>query len=872
MSHGRSAGDVSADALKVRQLRDLLGIEPEAALQQLVDRGQIRPDPAHRDEILELIKAQTAIHVRVGVRIPKNRVSSWPDSYDSSRGYHWVLQRNFLRDGLGRTDAELVYLNRASELILRDLGYPEGPEEFNILGLAIGQVQSGKTQNFTAVTAKAFDAGYRVVVVLSGMTDDLRNQTQRRLMRDLGSYDLPGVGVPDAENMIHWETGLDADFDPGSGKGTHLSEGGKHVFVVKKQKDRLQKLIGFLDGNVSAGTPLLVIDDESDHASVDTGTREASTISGLVTDLVETAGRVSYIGYTATPAAPVLTDKATAWSLFPRDFINVLPEPETPPYTGATAMFGPEALISREGWFRKVGEAEAHSINIPLHGVSTGLRAAVRAFFLASACWIHRAETDNVPCTMLVHTAHLTVDHQTVLNKLSTLVGEIQTGWETRREETEEMFRQLWDTDLGPGWQAYEHSSDAPHFDRVVPSLDSFIRNFSIENDLLRINSVPGAGELDFAATPDLKAIITGGNKLSRGITVEGLLVSYFVRTAGAQDTLHQMERWFGFRGKYLDLTRVYTTEDLCDEFEIIAAQDEEWRAYFLRMGHDPEIKPDDIPPMLKVSPLTRLTVTGPAKMRHANLERFTWSGMDEITQYLPFNAGEANLTATREFLQGLGEPGSVTGRHLPDGLPTWSTDDPESIRRFLEDFQVDSRDYHQHHLVDYIRKQNDEDELTTWFVVVAGLQNKDPRLSDLDLHITGGGFPLVHTVKRTRQVRNPDALGGVWSAGGDPHEAWGLTDEQYREAEKLHDDHGRGFSLVRACRYMRDPAEALLVIYPVSRYSAPALDTKEVETQLPVSDDPDHGSDLIALALSFPHSSSDAIFDVVTTGNVRST
>ena len=237
MPHGLSASDVSVHTLKVRQLRDLLGIEPEAALQQLVDKGQIPPDPALKDEILELIEAQTAIRVRLGVRIPKNRVSSWPEGYDSSHGYHWVLQRNFLRDGLGRTDAELEYLDRASGLVLEELGYPEGPEEFNILGMAIGQVQSGKTQNFTAVTAKAFDAGYRVVVVLSGMTDDLRNQTQRRLMRDLGSHEVEGAGVPDPGNMIHWETGLDADFDPGSGRGTHLSGGGKHVFVVKKQKE-----------------------------------------------------------------------------------------------------------------------------------------------------------------------------------------------------------------------------------------------------------------------------------------------------------------------------------------------------------------------------------------------------------------------------------------------------------------------------------------------------------------------------------------------------------------------------------------------------------------------------------------------------------
>ncbi len=878
MSEDVSGDDVSGQVLRVLQLRDLLGSTVEEALQELVERGQIPADPDLQDEILRRIEVQATRLVRIGVRIPRNRESDWPTGYDTSKGFHWLLQKEFLRDKINRTEADLDHLDLASGMVLEDLGYPTGSDDFDIRGLVIGQVQSGKTQNFSAVIAKALDAGYRIVVVLSGMTDDLRNQTQRRLMRDLGADDVEGVGVPDPENKIFWETNLGMDFDPGSGTGSRITPGAKHIFVVKKQRDRLSSLIDFLEGHLSEDTPLLVIDDESDQASVDTGKHEVSTISNLVSDLVELGRRVSYVGYTATPAAPVLTDREAFGSLFPRDFIDVLPEPETPPYTGATALFGNEALIPIEGWFRKISNRERDSINDE-PSITAGLRSAVRSFFLASACRIYRAGTEEVPCIMLVHTAHLTDDHGTVLEKLGRQVDELRTKWETRREETEKEFAQLWSKDFAPWWENYEYSSDPPNFEALLPALDSFIWNFT-RDDLMLVNSKPGAQPLNFDETPNLKAIITGGNKLSRGITVEGLLVSYFARTPGAQDTLHQMERWLGYRGDYLDLTRIYTTEDLRQEFEYIAKQDADWRAEFIRAGLDSELKPGDIPTMLKVSPLSALTVTGPAKMRKAREDRFTWAGMDEVTQYLPFNVSlddsgdgnEKNLEATRAFISGLGEPESIPGRHLPAGLPAWAVESPERVLSYLDRFQADPRDYVRDRLTEYIRRQNAEGELTHWFVVVAGRKTRDPRLEDLDLHIGGGEFPTVHTVKRTRQRRKPEALGGVWD-GNACHEAWGLTDEQFREAEDLHVKHGRSFSLVKACRSVRASTEALLVVYPVSRFSAPTPDTPEGETQLAVSGEPAEDSDLMALGMSFPHSSSPASYSVITTttGDVRS-
>ena len=323
----------------------------------------------------------------------KNKICFFIRSED---GYHWTVQRDFLRDHVGRSDSELNDLHNASDQVLRDLGWPGSDDPFDIRGVVVGHIQSGKTQNFSAVIAKALDEGYRIVIVLSGMHNSLRNQTQKRLMRDLGHpgasvcEGLPGhtgpctppsAGLPrspDDSQWLNWLTKIDPGNDPGGGdfKPGNIDGGilgqGKHIAVVKKEKTRLERLNQFLKGNIPDGVPILVIDDESDQASVDTGLDEndPTTINALIRGFLnELTNKSSYVGYTATPYANYFTDP-NVWadeagaSLYPKDFIDLLPEPPGPPegrYVGLDTLFGDTPLpISR-----RVSDPEAGSINSP---------------------------------------------------------------------------------------------------------------------------------------------------------------------------------------------------------------------------------------------------------------------------------------------------------------------------------------------------------------------------------------------------------------------------------------------------------------------------------------------------------------------------
>lgn len=861
--------DVRSGAQLVRKHRDLLQqMHPdwtiEAALEEAIKH--LPDDPEHKERVREAIRIQASTSAVKLARIPLNRESEWPAEHSTVGGHHWTALRDFLRDEVGRTDAELNNLDGASDGVLRDLGYPLNKKGFDIRGLAVGYVQSGKTQNFTAVIAKALDAGYRIVVVLAGMTDSLRNQTQRRLMGELGAKDFPYECVElsgDSNDQVVWLTKLDTedktgDFEPGS-QELALGSGAKFVAVVKKNGSRLEKLIESFQGNIPDNTALLVIDDECDQASVDTGDFEPTTINMLVRSLVESAKRVSYVGYTATPQANHMADAKDSTSLFPRDFMSLLPPPVPPPdgrYTGAAELFGENRIVEQSSWFRRVTAAEAQSVDRVELGAHKALRKALWSFFLASACRIHRAGTEDVPCIMMVHTSPYTNRHESVRKKLSELAEELRVQWETRRESAEEEFRKLWDDDFRRWWNEYPHSSAPPELDDVLLLLDRVIQGFRGSHGLQLINSDEDGVNLDFDRTPNLKAVIIGGNKLSRGLTIPGLLISYFTRSSTAQDTFAQMERWFGYRGDYIDLTRIYTTDGIRKELLIAAQLDEEMRHQILQQSLNSDNKPDDVAQILAISPRSRLTPTSKTKMRGATQHRLSWAGMGPVVARLPFNRGEHNLEVTRALLNGLGAPVRTLGRVLPENpeiRPCWHLDTSEPIRRFIEEFEIDNRDFVKNLFVDYIVRQNEEGELNSWFVVVAGVRESENDHPSLDLSIADGR--PIHPVDRTRRDEDHERLGAIWGGSHGDHERWGLTEEQLKLADKRYAEYAGHLTRAQSYRSVRDPREGLMVIYPVSRYSG---------GDPPVSQDPENDVDLVAPAFSFPDSTSKANRDVV--------
>lgn len=299
----------------------------------------------------------------------------WFAEHDTSKGYYWRRQRSFLVNNLHRSPSDIDNLDLSSDRVLSHLESPRSPHPFLIKGLVVGHVQSGKTANFSALIAKAADAGYRIVIVLSGLHNSLRQQTQRRLQRDLGHEDYAaGVGQGLSGLWWQWMTSdeTNGDFNPNSASAAMLQGSNQVILVVKKNKSRLDRLIRWMDNKVPDHVPVLVVDDEADQASVNTGGNrerppikeltdftvddyeggvpaddelDPSAINKRIRQLINSFARCSYVGYTATPFANLLinpdgTDHEVGSDLFPEHFIISLPPPPGDLYVGAEALFG----------------------------------------------------------------------------------------------------------------------------------------------------------------------------------------------------------------------------------------------------------------------------------------------------------------------------------------------------------------------------------------------------------------------------------------------------------------------------------------------------------------------------------------------------
>lgn len=449
-------------------------------------------------------------------------------------------------------------------------------------------MQSGKTANFGAVVAKAADSGYRLIIVLSGIDNGLRRQTNMRLKRELVGYPdnrLGAVRMPPLGRQWHEFTRDDfaGDFQPGFANHAALQGSQPVLLVVKKNGAVLRRLLRWLDGapaEVRLTLPMLVIDDEADQASVDTrGTYQTedvlldadyeppSVINGLIRDLLGRFERRAYVAYTATPFANILiphdtTDPRRGNDLYPKDFIVDLPKPVG--YFGAEEFFGRmDAVTGAEvGGLDVIREVPDEAIAALEQGAfPVALGTALLDFVLAGAGRAYRGQGD-APATMLIHTSQLTGVQSRLRQVLRERFLELRDEWRYQREHgIRERLRHQWEGQFRPVTQAAHLERDVP-FEAIEPHIGPFFEAVQVRE----VNSATG-DVLDYEREPSLKAIAVGGNRLSRGLTLEGLLVSFFVRPSASYDTLMQMGRWFGFRAGYEDITRIYTTAELAGWF-----------------------------------------------------------------------------------------------------------------------------------------------------------------------------------------------------------------------------------------------------------------------------------------------------------------
>ncbi|MET8310918.1 Z1 domain-containing protein [Micromonospora sp. NPDC005173] len=907
----KSVGDSSPGVFSIdvylRTVRAAIstGVALEQALEAFVPE-QLREDVRARWDADRVTLEPVAVLSSGGPR-------KWFDEYDPADGYYWPRLREWLLLEKGRSESTIDALDTSTDKILSMLEdpRPSGPSGFQVRGLVIGYVQSGKTANFSALIAKAYDAGYRIVIVLSGLHNSLRRQTQLRLEDELGlvpaTAERRGVGTAEPGREIVRMTGPEVwqDFHPGTVDPSLLQGTVPLILIMKKNASVLRRLVNWLEDRPPISPPVLVIDDEADQASINTGgNRQAldeivdlqpedidaaadsmeavsaqaqadevdpSVINGLVRRLLHRLKRASYVGYTATPFANVLInhealDREVAEDLYPRDFIVSLPQPHG--YVGAERLFGRAALAGEGGRdvhgldvIRRVGDHDARLLAPsrgapPVDSLPRGLETALMDFVMAMAARDTRVAAAPASA-MLVHGSQYTYQQDVIAALVRDRLAVLRQRWRYDQDNTRAEFEKRWLEEFEPVTRGVDESR-VMQFSQIE---DAVSRIFRTELPVLVLHN-RSTDELDYERNPHLRAVVVGGNKLSRGLTIEGLLVSYYVRRANYFDTLLQMGRWFGYREDYVDLTRLWTTRDLTDRFRDLATAEEDLRRE-IRLYEVLGKTPRDFAPRIRAHETMRITARN--RMGAAREISYDYSGI--LAQTILFRLHDRawlqeNLEATRAFLSSLGPPNAVGA----DGLPAWQDIDWRAIEQFLGGEQG----YQTHEdsarsalqLREYIAAQAKHHELVRWRVAVRGRRALDPELGDEDLNIAAWG--RVPCISRAREATSDASIGSLVNpatrgepGGGD--EEIGLTDEDRACAVAAA---ARGVSYSVALRQQRPPEEGLLLLYPISRWSRPrdvsANADRKKEPKRRLFDDPmREGLTVIGLAIAFPASDS---------------
>lgn len=512
-------------------------------------------------------------------------------------------------------------------------------------GLVIGDVQSGKTSNYIGLLNMAADAGYRLFIIIGGHTEDLRQQTQERvdegfLGRSTADTDLKrsaavgkriGVGeiAPKVDRPIAL-TGVSQDFSTASAsvvKG-HIDNSFKVplVLVVKKNARILRNLAEWLKDqskDEKLSLPMLVIDDESDYASVDTSKEEDSptAVNEAITALLKKSSKNSYIGFTATPFANVLMDPENAAGLFPKDYVYSLYAPDN--YLGALQFFDVED--PRANGVRNDLEDAAehfpfkHRATLAVNALPDSLKQAVDTFFLANAI----RDLDGAgptPRSMLVNVSRFKAVQKRVYELVRDYV-------ETTRTVVQESVPVLGASPsdgnevlerLHAQWQL-EYSNLKHSWLDVRAALPAAVRDLEIElvnGDTDKQRKETERRHQQYGTAQRRRRIAVGGAILSRGLTLDGLMTSYFHQRTQLSDTLLQMGRWFGYRDGYRHLVRVWLPEDVMEWFVFTGQALQDVRDEVVTMKQA-NLTPKDFGLKVRSHP-EALKVTAANKMRHA--------------------------------------------------------------------------------------------------------------------------------------------------------------------------------------------------------------------------------------------------------------
>ena len=752
---------------------------------------------------------------------------AWLNAARKKDWRYWPRYRDMLEHKMSATAVDAV--DKSTDRILSLMEDPARAGAWDRRGLVVGHVQSGKTANYSGLICKAADSGYKIIIILAGLHNNLRSQTQIRLEEGFLGYETSASG--DIVKLIGvGKHGRDFEIKPNcatnrTNNGDFNTKIAKHLaitpeqrpwlFVVKKHKVVLERLLKWIRGHVADATdehgkrfvsnlPLLLIDDEADHASVDTGEQhigadgkpdndhEPKVINSRIRKIINTFAKKAYVGYTATPFANIFIHRQNETpeegpDLFPQSFIVNLAAPSN--YVGPARVFGlqtPEGRSglpltrlfqdhasedSRDGWMPPNHQKDHSPAYMGQDALPPSLREAVHSFVLACAAREARGQGAQ-HSSMLVHVTRYTLVQQEVHRQVEDFVQKMRLRI-TRGIDHEALLyelRTLWESDFTPTTVAIaskltesEEMPSALPWDEVLTRLPDVLSDIDV-----RMVNGKAKDALDYAeeGTKGLKVIAIGGDKLARGLTLEGLCTSYFVRTTKMYDTLMQMGRWFGYRPGYIDLCRLYTTEELVEWFGHIADASEELREEFDTMAESGAIPRDY---GLRVQSHPVLLVTSPLKMRTAKNLQLSFSGdlLETVSMHNDGRILDQNLETANKLIAACGAPDEINPERVRGAQKQqwegflWNDVPADHIADFFESFitHPKARKVNSALLRDFVRSMAATNELTSWTVALLGGGSGNK-------HTFAGGVTIDKMTKRSadKDITDRYAIGRLLS------------------------------------------------------------------------------------------------------------
>ena len=681
-----------------------------------------KPKPTH-SEVVEIVKTFADLplfnglitekekqeivedyEINIGVKafdpeslVSTNMSSKWFEEKknDPNRKHdYWKRYEDYLRDDKDFDESTIQVIKRSTEEIL---GYCANPnpqigDAKKRKGLVVGDVQSGKTANYMALINMACDYDYKLIIILAGLTDSLRMQTQERVdegfigatSNTIGSTNIKyiGVGTQRNERYAVTLTNLDNDFKRESMSALNNTTADYNkpvVLVVKKNKSTLENVRDWLKPGADGVTDhILIIDDEADNASVNTKKAEEdpSAINRLIRDLYNNFPKASYVGYTATPFANIFInpdDDDSYKDLYPTDFITLLKTPTS--YFGAEKVFG----INNDGntrFIREIDENERfflpvnHKKDDEYYGLSKSLKEAILVFFINCVIRTVRGKP-YAHRSMMINISRFNKMQTNIKEKVLEYVNNLKNTITQSSFMSREKF--LRNKEMLFMYNIFM-TSDYYNEIRNEVSWETIQSHLSYEAERMRIivvNRLKDEEKIDYRAYKDVGAryIVIGGFVLSRGLTLEGLMVSYYSRNGSAYDSLLQMCRWFGYRPKYEDLCRIYMSPINVENFCSVVDATNDLKQQFRAMKAQKKT-PDNFGLMVKTCPdiLNTLLVTSRNKSRTA-VDRtlvlnYSCTPVDTSKIFKENNINNKNIAILRNEIESkLGNLKKINGR-----------------------------------------------------------------------------------------------------------------------------------------------------------------------------------------------------------------